>query len=178
MDAQSIIEMEQENVLGVCGRAPFVLERGRGSTLYDSNGNAYLDCVAGIAVNALGYDDAGVNQALAEAARSGVLHVSNLYHTAPHVDLAWRLVENSFADRVFFCNSGSEANETALKFARKWGRKEGDGTKTTIAAFSGSFHGRTIGALSVTAKTTYREPFAPLMPDVAFAPFNDLATIL
>ena len=122
MDSQAVIEMEQAHVLGVYGRAPFVLERGQGSTLYDMDGKPYLDLVAGIAVNALGYDDPGIKQAIIEATQSGVLHVSNLYHSAPHAQLAKLLCDTTFADRVHFANSGAEANEGAFKFARRYAR--------------------------------------------------------
>jgi acetylornithine/succinyldiaminopimelate/putrescine aminotransferase len=101
-------------------------------------------------------------------------HVSNLFHTAPQLELAQRLVENSFADRVFFANTGSEANEGAVKFARKWAKSHFHSNKTKIVAFSGGFHGRSIGALSLTYKEQYRAPFAPLMPGVTFVHFNDL----
>lgn len=174
MDAQEIIDLEQKYVLGVYGRAPFVLERGDGCTLYDSTGKGYLDCVAGIAVNALGYNDAGIRAALDEAASSGMWHTSNLYHTAPHAQLAQMLCENSFADKVHFSNSGAEANEGAFKFARRYARAQGHPDKYEILAFSGAFHGRTFGALAATPRPRYQEPFAPLMPGVRFATFNDL----
>src|SRR5690606_19880872 len=101
-NAQEVIQNEQEYVLGVYSRPPFVIERGEGSTLYDTEGNAYIDCVSGIAVNALGYNDAGIAQAIQEAVSTGVLHASNLYHTAPHARLAKLLCETSFADKVHF----------------------------------------------------------------------------
>jgi acetylornithine/N-succinyldiaminopimelate aminotransferase len=112
-----------------------------------------------------------------QAAAEGLIHVSNLYHTQPQAELAQSLAERSFADRVFFCNSGTEAVEAALKFARKYARHafpsvEGDG-KTRVVAFSSSFHGRTMGALSTTATEKYRAPFEPLIPGVRFVPFND-----
>jgi acetylornithine/N-succinyldiaminopimelate aminotransferase len=176
MNAQEVIELEQSYVLGVYGRAPFVLERGEGSTLYDAEGRAYLDCVAGIAVNALGYNDAGVMQAMSAAAATGVLHVSNLYHTAPHARLAALLCETSFADKVHFCNSGAEANEGAFKFARRYGRAHGGEEKVEILAFTNAFHGRTMGALAATPRPKYQDPFKPLMPGVRFAEFNDLAS--
>jgi len=176
MNAQEVIELEQSHVLGVYGRAPFVLERGEGSTLYDTEGRAYLDCVAGIAVNALGYHDAGVTQALQAAAATGMLHVSNLYHTAPHARLAALLCESSFADKVHFCNSGAEANEGAFKFARRYGRAHGGEDKVEILAFTNAFHGRTMGALAATPRPKYQDPFKPLMPGVRFAGFNDLAS--
>ncbi len=170
---QEIIKLEQEYVLQTYKRPEFVLERGDGVWLYDSDGRQYLDGGSGIAVNALGYN----NQLIVEAIRrgaEGLLHVSNLYHTAPHALLARDLCESSFADRVFFCNSGTEANEGALKFARKWARVSGHGDKTGYVAFTGSFHGRTMGALSVTATEKYRAPFAPLIEGVTFAEFNNL----
>ena len=176
MNAQEIVELEQSHVLGVYGRAPFVLARGEGSTLYDTEGRAYLDCVAGIAVNALGYNDAGVAQAMGESLATGMLHVSNLYHTAPHAQLAQVLCETSFADKVHFCNSGAEANEGAFKFARRYGRAHGGDGKVEILAFSNAFHGRTMGALAATPRPKYQDPFRPLMPGVRFAEFNDLAS--
>ncbi len=176
MNAQEVIDLEQNHVLGVYGRAPFVLARGEGSTLYDTEGRAYLDCVAGIAVNALGYNDAGVGQAMSESLALGMLHVSNLYHTAPHAQLAQVLCETSFADKVHFCNSGAEANEGAFKFARRYGRAHGGDDKVEILAFTNAFHGRTMGALAATPRPKYQDPFKPLMPGVRFAEFNDLAS--
>jgi len=152
VDAQAVIEQEQQYVLGVYARAPFVLEHGQGSTLYDSEGRAYIDCVAGIAVNALGYSDAGIQQAMSEGMQSGVLHVSNLYHTAPHAALAELLCKTSFADKVHFCNSGAEANEGAIKFARRYGRREGSEDKTDILAFTNAFHGRTLRAVMAAGR--------------------------
>lgn len=174
MNTQEIISLEQEYVLGVYSRPPFVIERGRGSTLYDTEGNAYLDCVAGIAVNALGYDDPGIAQAIQEAVSSGVLHASNLYHTAPHARLAKLLCETSFADKVHFSLTGADANEGAFKFARRYAREKGRDDKYHILAFSNAFHGRLFGSLAATPRPKYQEPFQPLMPGVRFAEFNDL----
>lgn len=172
--ANEIVAVEQQYVLQTYKRPEFVLESGDGVWLYDSEGREYLDAGSGISVNALGYNSSAIISALHEAA-DGLLHVSNLYHTAPHALLARDLCEASFADRVFFCNSGAEANEGALKFARKWARSQGYTDKTGIVAFSGSFHGRTMGALATTATEKYRKPFEPLIGDVRFANFNDLA---
>jgi predicted acetylornithine/succinylornithine family transaminase len=122
-------------------------------------------------VNALGHLHPVVVDAIEDQA-SRLLHVSNLYHTAPQALLARDLAENSAADRVYFCNSGTESIEACIKFARKWGKAHGN--KTSFVAFEHSFHGRTMGALALTAKARYQEPFAPLMPGVHFAPFNDL----
>ena len=171
MNKEQIISAEKQYVLQTYMRPEVVFTHGKGMYLYDTDGSEYLDFASGIAVTALGHSDPEWVQAVSEQA--GLLtHVSNLYHTEPQVQLARRLVENSFADRVFFCNSGTEANEAAIKFARKWTNTQGN--KTKIVAFSGGFHGRSIGSLSVTYKAQYREPFAPLMPNVTFVPFNDL----
>lgn len=167
------IALEGRYVLGTYARAPFAIERGQGCWVYDTDGNTYLDCVAGIAVNALGHCDPGLVAALTQQA--GILwHVSNLYHSAPQARLAQALCEKSFADRVFFCNSGTEANEGAMKFARKWARTRFGADKHLILSFTNAFHGRTFGALSVTPKEKYQAPFRPLVPGVLVAPFNDL----
>ncbi len=173
MDAQTIIDWEQKYVLGVYKRPPVVFERGEGVWLYDTDGRRYLDLVAGIAVNALGYGDPQIPRIMAETAQR-LIHVSNLYHTAPHVQLARLLVEHSFADKVFFANSGAEANEGAIKFARKYARvRHGEG-KHIIVAFEGAFHGRTMGALALTPRPHYQDPFRPLMPGVRIVPFNNI----
>jgi predicted acetylornithine/succinylornithine family transaminase len=174
MNPEQTIQLESQLIVPTYTRPPIVFSRGEGAYLYDSEGRRYLDLAAGIAVTALGHSDTEWAQTVAHQAAT-LVHVSNLYHTVPHVELARRLVESSFADRVFFCNSGAEANEAALKFARKWARARGEESRTQVIAFEGSFHGRTLGALSVTAKARYREPFEPLMPGVTFVPFNDLA---
>jgi predicted acetylornithine/succinylornithine family transaminase len=138
------------------------LVRGDGVRLYDAEGGEYLDFAAGIAVNALGYNDAGVRQAMQEAMTSGLIHVSNLFRTEPGERLAERLVGASFADRVFFCNSGGEANEGAFKIARKWGKLEGGVTKHEIISLRGAFHGRLFGTVAATDRPQYRNPFRPL----------------
>jgi acetylornithine/N-succinyldiaminopimelate aminotransferase len=173
MDTQEIIDLEQQYVLQTYVRPKLVLERGDGVWLYDTEGKQYLDACSGIAVNALGYKNDAVVEAIRRGAE-GLLHVSNLYHTAPHALLARDLCGASFADRVFFCNSGTEANEGAIKFARKFARVNGHTDKTGLVAFSGSFHGRTMGSLALTATEKYRAPFEPLIGDVAFAEFNNL----
>ena len=123
-DAQEIIDLEKQYVLQTYIRPNFVFERGEGVWLYDTDDNEYLDASSGIAVNALGYNNPDVTDAIKQAA-NGLLHVSNLYHTEPQVLLARDLVESSFADKVFFCNSGTEANEGAIKFARKFAKSNG-----------------------------------------------------
>ena len=154
-------------------RPPIVFVRGDGSTLYDATDKAYLDFCAGIAVSALGHGEATWREAVSDQA-SKLTHISNLFHSVPHVELARVLVEHSFADRVFFANSGAEANEAAIKFARKWARNRHGNNKTELLAFEGGFHGRTLGALSLTHKKAYRMPFEPLVPGVTFVPLNDL----
>ncbi len=174
MDAKEIIRLESQYVLQSYMRPQPVFTRGAGMYLYDSTGKRYLDLTSGIAVTALGHSDPEWVAAVSEQAGK-LVHVSNLYHTEPHVRLAQRLAEASFAAKVYFCNSGAEANEAAFKFARKYARENtGSPLKTKIVAFEGSFHGRTMGALAATYKSQYREPFAPLIPGVVFAPFNDV----
>ena len=149
-------------ILGTYKRAPMQFVRGSGVELFDADGKAYLDLGSGIAVNALGYDDAGVKKVIVDALDTGLIHVSNLYQTEPGEDLASALVARSFADKVFFCNSGAEANEGAFKFARRWGRKTGSDAKTGIIALRGSFHGRLFASLAATDRPSYRAPFRPL----------------
>jgi acetylornithine/N-succinyldiaminopimelate aminotransferase len=169
----AIVEKEARYILGTYKRAPFVLVRGEGMTVYDSEGRSYLDFTSGIAVTSLGHSDPEVVTAIQEQAGQ-LSHVCNLYHTAPHVELAEMLCTLSFADKVFFCNSGAEAMEAAIKFARKYARTTHGPGKTGVVAFTGGFHGRTIGTLSITAREKYQAPFRPLMPGVTFAPFNDI----
>jgi acetylornithine/N-succinyldiaminopimelate aminotransferase len=176
MTAEETIAMEQQYVLQTYRRPPFVIERGEGVYLYDTEGRCYLDFVGGIAVNALGYGPPEVLAAI-KSQSAKLIHVSNLYHTIPHAELAQLVVENSFADRVFFCNSGSEAIEGALKFARKWAKSNFSEDKIGIVAFAGSFHGRTFGALATTGREKYRKPFEPLLPGVTFAEFNDVDSV-
>lgn len=171
---ETIIDLEQQHVAQTYVRPPFVLTRGEGMTVYDSEGKAYLDFVAGIAVNALGYGDTELNHAMQTAMDSGLIHISNLYHTAPQAELAAMLCEKSFADRVYFCNSGAEANEAAIKFARKKAYMAGDTERNEIVTFTGGFHGRTMGALALTPRDAYQVPYRPLMPGAVVAEFNDL----
>ncbi len=170
---KATVQAERDFILQTYVKPDFVIERGEGVYLFDSEGRRYLDYVSGIAVNALGYGDPEVSQTIAEQA-ARLIHVSNLYHTAPAGNLARMLVESSPAfDRVFFGNSGTEVVEGALKFARRYAREHFGEGKTAIIAFDGSFHGRTMGALAVTAREKYREPFMPVMPGVRFAHYND-----
>ena len=165
--SQSWIEREKNVHIQFYRRLPVVFERGRGCWLYDVEGNAYLDLVAGIAVCVLGHSHPEVVEAIRAQAEK-LMHTSNLYYTIPQIELAEKLREISGMDRFFFCNSGAEAVEASLKIARKvTGRKR-------FVAFTGSFHGRTMGALSVTWKEQFRKPFEPLVEPVTFARFNDV----
>jgi predicted acetylornithine/succinylornithine family transaminase len=150
-----------------------VLVRGKGARLFDAEGRAYLDFAAGIGVNGLGYGDAKVVAAIKRQA-SQLVHASNLFHTGPASELADRLASLAFPSKVFFCNSGTEAWEAAIKFARKIGKPQG---RSRLLCFENAFHGRTLGALSTTWKAKYREPFEPLVPGVTFLPWNDLAAV-
>jgi predicted acetylornithine/succinylornithine family transaminase len=158
------------SLLGVYKPAAPVFTGGEGCELIADDGRRYLDFTSGIAVNALGYGDPDVAAAIRGALDAGVIHTSNLFRTSPAAELAAWLTARSFADRVFFCNSGAEANEGAIKFARKWAGAE----KREIVAFRGGFHGRTMGALAATDRPAYQEPFAPLMPGVRFAEVGDV----
>jgi len=141
--------------------------------LYDTEGNCYLDFTSGIGVNSLGHADPEITAAVVE--QIGQLsHVCNLYYSAPQAELAEALCRLSFADKVYFANSGAEAIEAAIKFARKYARTVYGPGKTEIVAFTGAFHGRTAGALALTPREKYQAPFRPLMPGVKYAPFNDL----
>jgi predicted acetylornithine/succinylornithine family transaminase len=158
-------------LLPTYGRYPIEFVSGQGCTLTDSRGREYLDLTAGIAVNVLGHGHPAVVEALSRAA-AGLLHVSNLYWTEPMIRLAERLTAASQMDRVFFCNSGAEAVEAALKLARR----ACPGRERTIC-FESSFHGRTLGALSMTAQPHYQDPFKPLLPAVEVLPFGEEETL-
>lgn len=159
-------EAEDSAVLATYKRAPMQLVRGEGVELFDADGRRYLDFASGIAVNALGYSDAGIAKAIGGALSSGLIHASNLYRTDPAEKLARMLVEKSFASRVFFCNSGAEANEGAFKFARRWARTQSE-SKVEIIALRGSFHGRLFASLAATDRPSYRAPFRPLAGGVS-----------
>lgn len=157
-------------------RIPLVLTRGRGATLWDETGRRYTDFVAGIAVCNLGHAHPRLARALAEQAEV-LWHVSNLYYTRPQVELAAWLVEHSFADRVFFCNSGAEANEAAIKLARKHFKDKGQPGRYRIVSMELSFHGRTMATLSATGQEKVRIGYDPLLEGFDFVPFNDAAAL-
>jgi len=157
------------------GRQPVVIERGEGTRVWDVDGIEYLDFVGGIAVNVLGHSPPAIVRAIAEQA-SQLIHTSNLFYTRPMIELARMLVEHSGLDRAFFCNSGAEAVEAAIKLARRWGRDLRGGAYEIITTQDG-FHGRTMGALSATGTARYREPFEPLVPGFVIVPWNDLEAV-
>ena len=158
-------------LLDVYARVGPMLVGGHGAELVAEDGTRYLDFVAGIGVNALGYDHPVIRGAIERALGHGLVHVSNLYRTEPGERLAEALVARSFADRAFFCNSGAEANEAAFKFARKWSGK------SEIVAFSGSFHGRLFATLAATDRPDYRKPFEPLVPGIRIVPREEWAAV-
>jgi len=154
-------------------RFPVVLDRGEGCRVWDVEGREYLDFVAGIAVCALGHSHPAVVQAVqSQAAR--LLHVSNLYHLPPQIRLAELLCQHSFADRAFFCNSGAEANEAAIKLARKYAKDRGNPQRFEIITMEGGFHGRTIATVTATAQPKYHHGFEPLLAGFRYVPFDDL----
>ena len=153
-------------------RFPVVFVKGSGTKLWDSNGRAYTDFVAGIAVCNLGHAHPRIYEALAQQAQT-LLHVSNLYYTQPQIELASWLVENSFADRVFFGNSGAEANEAAIKLARKYFKERGEDNRFRIVTMERSFHGRTLATLSATGQEKIKKGFEPVLTGFEFVPFND-----
>lgn len=174
--SNEIMEEEKKVLVGTYARTPIVLSSGKGCKLYDVDGREYLDLSSGIAVNALGHGDPDWLWAVIEQANK-LTHVSNIYFSVPQVELAKRLVARSFADRVFFTNSGTEANEAAIKFARKFQRSSHPNEKeppVEFIAFSNCFHGRTMGSLALTSKEHYRSPFEPVMPGVTFLEYGDI----
>ncbi|MSQ61474.1 MAG: aspartate aminotransferase family protein [Dehalococcoidia bacterium] len=156
-------------------RQPLTLVRGEGVRVWDEAGRSYLDFTAGFAVDSLGHCPPVVVATLVKQAAT-LLQVSNAFYSVPQVELAELLVEHSCLDRVYFVNSGAEANETAFKLARKWGKLHKDGAFEIIAA-ENSFHGRTMAAVSATGTAHYRDPFTPLMPGFPFVPYNDVDAI-
>lgn len=168
------VELTNRYVAHTYGRYPIAMVRGEGCRLWDADGNQYLDMVSGLAVCNLGHADSDIARAIAEQART-LLHVSNLYHIPQQAQLAQAIVEKSFGEKVFFCNSGAEANEAALKTARKWGAEHGG--RFEIITAENSFHGRTYGALSVTGQEKYRQGFQPLLPGIRYVPYGNAAAL-
>lgn len=176
MEAKTIMDQAESHILHTYNRYPVVLERGEGVYLYDTEGKKYLDFAAGIAVQALGYGNEEYNQALKEQVDK-LLHTSNLYYNQPMIAAAEKFCAASGLDRAFFTNSGTEAIEGALKAAKKYAYTKDGCTDHEIIAMNHSFHGRSMGALSVTGNAHYREPFEPLPGIVKFADYNDLESV-
>jgi acetylornithine/N-succinyldiaminopimelate aminotransferase len=176
MPTEELKEAAAKYLMQTYTRQPISIVRGRGSKVYDMEGREYLDFVAGIAVNVLGHGHPDLVQAIQRQAAQ-LLHTSNLYYTEPQVHLAKTLVEHSFADRVFFCNSGAEANEAAIKLARRYAHNKYGADRFEIITMKNSFHGRTLATITATGQDKVQKGFEPLMPGFGYALFNDFATI-
>ena len=176
MNKQEYIDSAEQELLHTYNRFSLVLDHGEGVYLYDTDGKQYLDFAAGIAVCALGYGNKDYNDALKEQVDK-LLHTSNLYYNVPTIEAAKKALAASEMDRVFFTNSGTEAIEGAIKAAKKYAFTRDGHAGHEIIAMNHSFHGRSIGALSVTGNAHYQEPFEPLMPGVKFADFNNLDSV-
>jgi acetylornithine aminotransferase len=168
-----IIQTADKVIAVTYKRFPLVLTKGSGCTVWDENGQAYTDFVSGIAVCNLGHAHPGIAKAISRQAEM-LLHVSNLYYTAPQTELAKWLTDNSFADRVFFCNSGAEANEAAIKLVRRYFSEKGEKGRFKIITMEKSFHGRTMAALSATGQDKIKKGFDPVLQGFEFVPFNDI----
>ncbi|HJP41375.1 MAG TPA: acetylornithine transaminase [Dehalococcoidia bacterium] len=173
--ADSLIQQESRYLFQNYGRQPIVIARGEGTRVWDVDGKEYLDFVGGLAVNVLGHCHPAVVEAVAGQVGQ-LIHTSNLFYTRPMIELATLLVDNSCLDRAFFCNSGSEAVETAIKIARRWGKDDRDGA-FEIISMNDAFHGRTAGALAATGTLRYREPFEPLPEGFTHVPWNDIGAV-
>lgn len=167
----NLIERAKLAIADTYDRLPLVFVRGDGCRLWDSRDRVYIDFVAGIAVCNLGHCNAAVNEAI-EKQMKKLIHISNLYYTEPQVELAEMLTSHSFADKVFFCNSGAEANEAAIKLARKHSKP-----RYKIITMEDSFHGRTMATLSATGQKKFRQGFEPMLPGFKFIPFNDIEAV-
>ncbi len=172
---KKIIDTSAKVLMNTYSRFPLTLVDGHGVYARDAHGKEYLDFLAGIAVNVLGHAHPALTRAICDQAGK-MIHCSNLYYIPQQTALAEKLVSHSAMDKAFFCNSGTEANEAALKLARKWGKIHKSGA-SKIIALDHSFHGRTVGALSLTGQKKYRTAFLPLMPEVEFVPLNDIEAI-
>lgn len=172
---QELQQIDAQHVMATYARQPVVFVRGCGARLWDAEGKEYIDFLGGIAVDAIGHCHPRVVRAIQKQAEV-LLHVSNLFYTEPQFRLAQKLTAVAGMDNLFFCNSGAEANECALKVARKWGKRK-DPPAVEIVAVEGAFHGRLFGTLSVTAQAKYQQPFEPLLPGVRIVPRNDVQAL-
>jgi acetylornithine/N-succinyldiaminopimelate aminotransferase len=176
MNTQELIQSADKHLMNTYKRFPILLVKGRGTMVWDSQGKEYLDFVAGIAVCNLGHSHPKVMRALKKQLDT-LTHVSNLYYIEPQIQCAKLLVENSFADRVFFCNSGAEANEAAIKLVRKYAKENLTGERYEIITMMNSFHGRTLATLTATGQTKFQKGFEPLPAGFRYAPFDDIASL-
>ncbi|MCS6285991.1 MAG: Acetylornithine aminotransferase [Nitrospirota bacterium] len=176
MPTEELKDYAAKYLMQTYARQPISIVRGRGAKVYDMEGREYIDFVGGIAVNILGHGHPDLVQAIQRQAAQ-LIHVSNLYYTEPQVRLAQMLVDHSCADRVFFCNSGAEANEAAIKLARRYGHEKHGASRFEIITMKNSFHGRTMATLTATGQDKVQKGFEPLVPGFVYAPFNDFAAI-
>ena len=176
MLTEEIQQIVSQYVMNTYDRFPVAISRGRGCHVYDAEGREYLDCVAGIAVNTLGHGHPDLVAAIEQQVRH-LIHTSNLYYTEPQGHLARRLVEHSFADKAFFCNSGAEANEAAIKLARRYAHHHYGPNRFEIITMVNSFHGRTLATLTATGQTKVQEGFDPLLPGFLYVPLNSLEAL-
>jgi acetylornithine/N-succinyldiaminopimelate aminotransferase len=176
MKTADLIAASDHYIIGTYKRTPLVLVKGKGSRVWDSDGHEYIDFVAGIAVCSLGHAHPEVVAAIRKQA-AVLTHVSNLYYTEPQIHFARLLIENSFADKVFFCNSGAEANEAAIKLARKYAWDHTGGNRYEILTMIDSFHGRTLAAITATGQEKFHVGFAPLPEGFRYVPFNNISAL-
>lgn len=176
MDSQTLMMLSEKHIAHTYARYSIVLVRGKGTRVWDKEGREYLDFVSGLAVCNLGHCHPRVVQAIHDQAEK-LLHVSNFYYIEPQIQLASLLCRHSFADKVFFCNSGAEANEGALKLARKYAKAKMGGSRYEVITMERSFHGRTLATLTATAQTKYHKGYDPLMPGFKYVPFDKLEAL-
>ncbi len=176
MITNDILADSHKYIMNTYTRQPLVLVKGRGMKVYDSDGREYLDFVSGVAVNNLGHCHPRVVVAIQKQAQR-LMHVSNHFHNEPQINLAKTLVTNSFADKVFFCNSGAEAIEASIKLARRYSREVLKQDRYEIVTMRGSFHGRTMGAMSATAQEKFQKGFEPVVPGFRYVPFDDVPAV-
>lgn len=176
MPTEELKDYAAKYLMQTYARQPISIVRGRGAKVYDMEGREYIDFVGGIAVNILGHGHPDLVQAIQRQAAQ-LIHVSNLYYTEPQIRLAQMLVDHSCADRVFFCNSGAEANEAAIKLARRYGHEKHGAGRFEIITMKNSFHGRTMATLTATGQEKVQKGFEPLVPGFVYAPFNDFAAV-
>jgi len=176
MDSKTLMGLSEQYIAPTYARFPILLVRGKGTRLWDAEGKEYLDFVSGLAVCNLGHCHPKVVKAIQEQAEK-LIHVSNFYYIEPQIQLAALLCKHSFADKVFFCNSGAEANEGAIKLARKYAKEKSGENRYEIITMEQSFHGRTLATLTATAQEKYHKGFDPLVPGFRYVPFNDVESL-